>query len=129
MKAWLADLILYAHFLYVLVVVLLVPLVIVGAVRKWRWIRSRRLRMTHLGMILFVVIETALGFVCPLTTWENALREASGESGYRESFIADWVSRLLFYEGEPWIFALAYFLFALLVGGLYFWVPPARRRE
>ncbi|HAR43713.1 MAG TPA: DUF2784 domain-containing protein [Bdellovibrionales bacterium] len=124
----LADVILVFHFLFVLGVVLPVPLIALGGWRGWRWVRNRFFRRVHLAMISIVVFETLVGMFCPLTEWEQQLRAASGRESYEGSFIQYWVSRLLFYEFEPWLFTMIYIGFGLLIAWLYIKVPPAKRQ-
>jgi len=122
-----ADLILYFHFLYILGVLLPIPLIVIGYFKNWRFIRNLWFRRIHLGMIFFVVIEALLGIVCPLTEWEAALRAMDGSSNpYPEGFIAGWISKIIFFSLDPWVFTLIYLLVAGIVLGLYFFVPPEK---
>ncbi|MGH8078565.1 MAG: DUF2784 domain-containing protein, partial [Lysobacter sp.] len=66
------------------------------------------------------------GALCPLTTWEQALRRRAGHDTYDESFIEHWLSRLIFFEAPWWAFVAAYTAFALLVLLTWRWVPPRR---
>ncbi|WII72739.1 DUF2784 domain-containing protein [Bdellovibrio sp. 22V] len=123
----LADIILYAHFLYVLGVVVPIPLIVIGARRGWSWIRNRTLRRIHFAMILIVVFESLIGMMCPLTVWEEALRKGDpAATDYSQGFIATWISRVMFFSFPPWIFTLQYLLVALLIWELYIWIPPRR---
>jgi hypothetical protein len=123
-----ADFILYLHFFYVLGVLIPIPLIVVGAIKDWLWIRNFWFRRVHAFMILFVVFEAVIGMTCPLTDWETALRGEGGPlSPYREAFIRGWVSRLLFYELEPWVFTVLYMLVAVVILLLYIKVPPYRK--
>src|SRR5690606_21035522 len=54
LKLLLADFILVIHFAFVLFVVLGLPLIWLGAVAGWQWIRNLRYRVTHLAAILIV---------------------------------------------------------------------------
>jgi len=116
-----ADAVLVIHALFVLFVVGGLVLVLVGA-RRWGWVRNRAFRIAHLAAIAFVTAEALLGVTCPLTIWEDALRGASTE----RSFIGRWVARLLYYDFPEWVFATAYFLFAMAV--LWAWraIPPRK---
>lgn len=120
---WLADLILIAHFAFVLFVVGGLALIWIGAAAGWRWVRNRWFRIAHLTAIFLVAAETLLGMVCPLTVWEDALRGAPAEA----SFIARWLHRVLFYSFPEWVFTIAYVLFALAVAATFRLVPPQRR--
>ncbi|HTL17912.1 MAG TPA: DUF2784 domain-containing protein, partial [Patescibacteria group bacterium] len=94
----LADLVLVAHALVVLFNVGCLPIIWVGYFRNWKFVRNLAFRATHLILIAFVAGEAILGFICPLTTWEDQLlaKSASGPR-YERGFIAYWVHRLLFY--------------------------------
>jgi hypothetical protein len=119
----LADLILALHFLFVLFVVAGLPAIWLGAARGWGWVRNRRFRLAHLGAILFVAAESLAGLACPLTVWEDLLRQ-TGPAG--SSFMQRWLSRLLYYDLPEWMFTLAYVLFALMVIVTYRRVKPRR---
>ncbi len=125
MRLLLADLILVVHFAFVAFVVAGLPLVWIGALRGWRWVRNRGFRFAHLAAILFVSAEAAAGVWCPLTLWEDALR---GEAGER-SFVARWIHAVLFYDLPPWMFTIAYLLYAALVAITWWLVPPQPGRR
>jgi len=55
-------------------------------------------RGAHLAAIAFVVAETLLGFMCPLTIWEDALRGDVSEAG----FIQRWIHAWLFFNWPAW---------------------------
>lgn len=124
----LADIILYIHALFIAFVVLAVPLIVLGAWRKWEWARRPAFRIAHLVAIAFVVINTWLGEMCPLTIWENDLREQAGTQGYGDSFIAYWLGKLLFYDFPAWVFTIAYSAFGLLIAALL-WIAPIRWKQ
>ena len=71
----------------------------------------------------FVVVETLLGYMCPLTTWENALRGVSPQQG----FIERWIHAWLFWRAPAWVFATAYVAFGALVAATWWLWPPTRR--
>ena len=114
-----ADAVLVVHALFVLFVVGGFVLILLGAGR-WGWVRNRSFRILHLAAIGFVTAEALLGITCPLTLWEDVLRGGSPGT----SFVARWVARLLYYDFPEWVFAAAYFAFALAV--LWAWraIPP-----
>ncbi|MFZ5556176.1 MAG: DUF2784 domain-containing protein [Pseudomonadota bacterium] len=123
MRAVLADLILVAHFLFVLFVVGGLAAIWIGAWRGWAFSRNLWFRVAHLAAILFVVGEALVGVMCPLTVWEDALR--GRESG--KGFIARWIHALMFYDWPAWVFTAIYTGFALLVVLTFVMVPPRRR--
>jgi Protein of Unknown function (DUF2784) len=122
MAALLADALLALHVGIVVFVVVLLPLVLTGGVRGWRWVRHRGLRLAHLGLMLFIAAQAWLGRLCPLTVWEQDLREIAGRGAYRESFVEHWLSRLLYWDLPWWTFVAAYTGFAGLVAGAWWWV-------
>lgn len=125
MPAWFwADVIVVVHAAYVSVVVLTVPLVIFGWWRGWSWVQNSWYRHIHLAMIGIVVLESLLGWACPLTTWENNLRRAAGQEAFEGSFIGYWVHELLYFDLPPWAFTVLYCLFGLAVVALYVFIPP-----
>ncbi|AUD78278.1 DUF2784 domain-containing protein [Kangiella profundi] len=120
----LADLILIIHALFVVFVVTGLIMILIGGVLRWSWVRNPWFRLLHLIAIGFVVIQTWLGAICPLTIWENALRKNAGEAGYQGSFISYWLETILYYQFPQWVFAVVYSLFGLLVLASWFWVRP-----
>lgn len=122
--ALLADALLTLHVGVVVFVVGLLPLVLAGGALRWRWVRHRGLRLTHLGLMLFIAAQAWLGRLCPLTVWEQDLRQTAGQGAYRESFIEHWLSRLLYWDLPWWVFVAAYTGFAALVAGAWWWVRP-----
>jgi hypothetical protein len=119
-----ADLVVVLHMTYVMVVVIGLPVIWWGIMRRHRWVRNFWLRSGHLAMIVIVVGEAWLGIICPLTVWEQQLREAAGQETYRGAFLANLVHDLLFYNAEPWVFAVLYTAFGLLVVGSFVLAPP-----
>jgi hypothetical protein len=122
----LADMVLIVHALFIAFVVFGLLLIIAGWRYRWHWVRNLWFRVAHLAAILFVAVGSMLGATCPLTTLENALRVQAGQTGYSQSFIADWLHRLIFFDAAPWVFTLCYTLFALLVVVVWIRLPPGR---
>ncbi|OGT19247.1 MAG: hypothetical protein A2V90_08870 [Gammaproteobacteria bacterium RBG_16_57_12] len=88
---WLADLVLLAHFTFVLFVLLGGGLVLY----------HRRILWLHLPAVLWATAVNLAGWVCPLTPLEQALRRAAGEPGYGEGFVAHYIAPLVYPEGLP----------------------------
>lgn len=124
-----ADLVVVVHFAFVAFVVIGLLLTLVGGVRRWEWVRSIRFRAIHLAAIGFVVAESLFGVTCPLTVWEQHLRDLAGQVSYRGDFIATWVHDLLFFDAEPWVFTLCYCSFGVVVVLSWLLVPPRLRRR
>lgn len=124
-----ADLILVTHASFVAFVVLGLAAILLGRYRRWGWVRNRRFRIIHLLAIGIVTVESWLGLICPLTDWENRMREAAGGSAYPGSFIQHWLHEMLFYDFAPWVFTVAYTVFGILVLIAWRLVPPQSTRN
>lgn len=128
LSALLADAILALHVGIVAFVVFGQIAILIGAWRHWRWIRNFRFRAAHLALLLFIALQAWLGQLCPLTIWEQDLRERAGQDAYAGSFVEHWLSRLIFFDAPWWAFVAAYTAFAALALACWRWVPPQRRR-
>jgi hypothetical protein len=123
---WLADLVLLAHFSFVLFVVLGLLLIWAGYFFHWPFVRNFYLRLAHLLAMGIVLLETLGGVTCPLTTWEARLRWLAGESQrYEGSFIQYWVHRIMFFDATEHTFTLLYLIFFALIA-LSLWVVRPR---
>lgn len=120
----LADIVLLAHTAVAVFVVLGLPLIWLGAWRKWRWSNLLWFRLAHLCTIGFVVVQSLLGMVCPLTILENWLRLQAGQIGPGDGFIEYWFSRILFYQAPTEVFTFAYTLFGFAVAWTWWRFPP-----
>jgi hypothetical protein len=123
----LADLTLVVHAAFVAFVVLGLVMILVGGLRGWAWVRSLPFRVLHVAAIGAVTLEAWTGIECPLTTWENALRVRAGQGPYGNGFVADWLSRLIYYEAPAWVFTAGYTVFTGLVIVAWWRIPPQRR--
>ncbi|MDZ7788949.1 MAG: DUF2784 domain-containing protein [Xanthomonadales bacterium] len=124
-----ADAMLIVHALFVAFVVGGQVAVLVGWARGWLWVRNRWFRFIHLGVIAFVVVQTWLGKLCPLTVWEGELRRAAGQAHHGESFIGYWLGELLYIDLPWWVFTVVYTAFGTLVVVSWVHFPPRRGRR
>jgi hypothetical protein len=124
----LADVVLTTHFAIVVFVVGGLALILIGNLRGWRFVNGWGFRLAHLAAIGVVVAQAWLGVVCPLTTLESWLRVQGHQPAYDASFIAHWLTRVLFYDAPPWVFTATYTLFGLAVVAVWWRFPPRRRR-
>jgi len=124
-----ADLLLALHVLFVAFVIFGLVLILLGRLRHWSWVRNPYFRIAHLAAIGVVVIQSWIGVICPLTTWEMALRERAGDAVYAGSFIAHWLEQLLYYQAPAWVFVVCYTMFGALVLVSWFWVRPRTLSE
>ncbi|MDR5874062.1 DUF2784 domain-containing protein [Vreelandella gomseomensis] len=125
----LADALLVIHVLFVAFVVLGLLAVYAGYFLNWQWVRNRVFRIVHLGAIGYVVVQSWLGAVCPLTTWEMALRAEAGAATYAGSFIQHWLQSLLYHIAPDWVFMAVYTVFGGLVLASWSMVRPGQRQR
>ena len=124
LAALLADFLLVLHVFIVAFAVLGLLVFVLGGLLQWCWVRSVWIRLTHLALIIFVVLQSWLGATCPLTVWEQMLRRRAGQTAYTESFIEHWLTMLIFFAAPDWVFITAYTLFGALVLLTWWWIPP-----
>ena len=120
----LADALLLLHVLVVLFVVVGLIAIYVGKTFAWSWVRNPWFRMLHVAVIGIVVLQSWIGVVCPLTTWEMSLRNQGGDTVYPGSFITHWLETLLYYQAPAWVFTSVYSVFGALVLASWFFVRP-----
>ena len=119
-----ADAILLVHALFVGFVLIGLVLVYVGRARAWSWVRNPWFRLAHLAAIGVVTLQAWVGVICPLTTWEMALRARAGDAVYAGSFVSHWLAAILYYRAPAWAFVAAYTVFGAVVVASWFVVPP-----
>jgi len=126
----LADIILVVHFAIALFITWSLPVIWVGHWLKWRFVRSPWFRFTHLGLMGFVLVETLMGKLCPLTIWEYTLRRATEDAGTSEApaFIPFWVDKLLFMDLSEQTFTIIYATFFAAVVATFYFVPIRKIR-
>lgn len=120
----LADLLVVLHALYVGFVVFGLVVVWVGVWWGWRWVRNFWFRIIHLGAIGLVAVEAIFGWACPLTLWENQLREQGGQAGYAGDFLVYWAYRLLYWDAPQEFFWTLHLVFFVVVVATFCLVPP-----
>jgi len=119
-----ADAILVLHVLFVAFVVIGLLLIFLGKTCGWSWVRNPWFRLVHLAAINVVMIQSWLGVMCPLTSWENALRSLAGDTVYAGSFISYSLDTLLYYRAPVWAFIVCYTTFGTIVVASWIWIRP-----
>jgi hypothetical protein len=89
---------------------------------RWAWL--------HLPALAWGIwIEISHG-ICPLTPWENALRQHAGEAGYPGGFIEHYLMPIIYPPGllptTQWLLAV---LLVSLNALLYGWAVARHRRR
>src|SRR5438128_1931297 len=109
MYGFLADLMVAIHVGYVGYVVVGQLVIWIGWAMGWRFVRNFWFRATHLLAIGIVAIEELMEIRCPLTVWEEHFRELAGQPINGETFLGRLMHSILFYNFEPWVFAVIYY--------------------
>ena len=128
--ALLADGLVVIHLVYISYVIFGQLAIMIGWPMGWRWIRNPWFRITHLAMILIVALEAVVQFKCPLTTWEENLRELAGQDIEKLDFIAGLLRRTLMFD-NTWddFMNNSYYVVAGIVVATIFLVPPRFRKS
>jgi len=116
----LADTVLVIHFGLAAFIALGLLLIPIGRLLAWHWVRHRRLRILHAGLMVFVALEALVGMTCPLTTLEAYLRGTQAH----ESFLAEQIRRLLFWDLPLSFFLVVYIACAAWAIWLWFFCRP-----
>ena len=116
---FIADVLLITHVIFVAFVVGGLLAIIAGGLFSWPWVRNPWFRLAHILSIAVVVVQSWAGIICPLTTWEMAVRARANGATYGGAFISHWLNKLLYYQLPEWVFVVAYSAFGALV--LYTW--------
>jgi hypothetical protein len=88
MNRFLADFVFLVHVAYILFAVFGALLVF-----KWRWVR-----WIHIPAVIWAAFVELTGRICPLTPWENWLREMGGQPQYSGGFIEHYLAPLVYPE-------------------------------
>lgn len=115
----LADLVLAAHFAFVLFVIL-------GGLLVLRW---PGLAWLHLPAAIWGVLIEYFGWICPLTPLENSLRVRGGEAGYSGGFIQHYIQPILYPTGLTRPTQLVLGSMALALNIAVYWIVWSRRRS
>ena len=114
---WLADAVLVIHLAFVLFVVL-------GGLLVLRW---PRLAWIHVPVALYGAAIEFIGFICPLTPLENALRRRGGEAGYEGGFIEHYITAALYPTGLTREIQLGLGVAVLALNAVVYWIVFRRR--
>lgn len=84
-----ADLLVLLHLAFIIFVV-------AGglAAFKWPWMAFLHIPAAGWGALI-----EYKGWICPLTPWENRLRQLAGQEGYTEGFIEHYILQLVYPPG------------------------------
>lgn len=86
-----ADLVLFVHFLFAAFAVFGGVLLVCSP--AWAWV--------HAPTVLWSSLVNLMGWTCPLTPAEKALRARAGQTGYAGGFVEHYIGRVVYPRGMP----------------------------
>ena len=129
MNAFLADLVVIIHFAIVLFMVVGLLLILLGGLRRWRWVRNPWFRLSHLGIMAYIAFNARRGELCFLTLWERDLRREAGQRFEEEmSFIGQLFREALYVDVPQRDLDKIYMVFAAVVMVSMLAIRPRFRR-
>jgi Protein of Unknown function (DUF2784) len=124
----LADVLVAIHLAIVAFVVLGLVAILIGVALKRSWARNFWFRLVHLFAIGFIAVEGLVGADCPLTIWEQQLRDAAHQGFSGDSFMSRLIHNVLFIDVDPNILNRCHIAFGVLVLSTFIVAPPRWRR-
>jgi hypothetical protein len=127
----LADVLVAIHFAIVAFVVLGLLAILIGIAFRRSWARNFWFRLSHLVVIGFIAAQALLGENCPLTIWEQDLRDAAHQNFSGDTFMSRLIHNILFFNVDPDILNFCHIVFGALVLATFLFAPPRwpRRRK
>ena len=120
MNILLYEIVLLFHFCIFLFITLSFLLIPIGYYQKWEWVKNRYYRLIHLILMGIIFIETILGFICPLTTLENFLRNDIEINNK----ITQIIHQIMYWDLPTYQFITLYLLSLLYLIFLWFFFKP-----
>lgn len=115
-----ADLVAFVHFGFVLFAVLGAILVL-----RWRWVA-----WIHIPAAIWGAMIEFGGWICPLTPWENRLRDLAGQAGYAGGFVEHYLLPVLYPAGLTRSAQVVLGLSVVVINlAIYGWLIARARRK
>ena len=115
-----SEIVLFFHFCIFLFMILSFFLIPLGYYQKWEWVKNKYYRLIHLVLMGIIVIETILGFMCPLTILENFLRNDIEINNK----ITQIIHQIMYWDLQTYQFIILYLLSLLYLIFLWFFFKP-----
>jgi hypothetical protein len=113
----LADLVLAAHFAFIL-------FAIFGG---WLTLKWPRLIWFHVAAVGWAALVELFGWICPLTPLENRLRRGNG---YQSDFVSHYILPLMYPAGLTRNVQITLGIFVIVLNaGIYTWIFLRRERK
>mgnify|MGYP000513051202 CR=1 FL=1 len=120
MSLLIAELLVVIHFSFILFVVL-------GGLLVLKW---RRLIWVHLPAATWGAVVEAMGWICPLTPWENHFRQMAGQEGYSGDFVSRYLLPVIYPADLKHDLQLALAVFVVIINiVIYIFVYRTRRES
>jgi len=125
-----ADCILFIHFAFVIFIVFGILLIWIGYFAGWNVVRNAKFRVCHIFAMGFVLFESVISMICPLTLWENRLRiKGEGEWQYDATFMHEWIHTLLYYDFSAQTFTIIYTMVFFFILFAFWIIPPEFKKQ
>lgn len=86
----------------------------------WLWTRGRpRLRLLHIGSLVYGILIEVFWWPCPLTIAEQWLQQRAGRQSYRESFLVHYFEGLIYPDVSPRVLMWSAVAFCVFILGIY----------
>lgn len=113
----LADIVLVVHLAFV-------AFVIFGGFAALRW---PRVAWVHIPVAVYGALVEFIGFICPLTPLEVALRQRGGEAGYQGGFVEHYITAALYPTGLTREIQIVLGVSVLVLNGIIYTIWLRRR--
>ena len=115
-----SEIVLLFHFFIFLFMVSSFFFIPFGYYKNWKWVKNKNYRLIHLFLMGIILIETILGFMCPLTILENFLR---AEIKVNNKF-TEIIHQIMYWNFSNYQFIILYLLSFLYLIFLWFFFKP-----
>ena len=103
--------------------------IVVGAVKRWEWIRNPWFRLSHITAVYIVLIEGLFKIQCPLNTIEWTLRSTSSSVAESSPKVGRFLDYLLFHTIPVRALDTLYWSLGVILVVLLFVVQPRFRKS
>jgi len=77
----------------------------------------------HMPSVIWAALIEFKGWICPLTPWENQLRQAGGEAGYTGGFIEHYIIPIIYPDKLTLEMQIIFGIFVIVINVIiYSWI-------
>ena len=120
----LSEIVLLLHFSIFLFMILSFILIPYGYYQNWEWVKNIYFRSIHLILMGIILIETILGFMCPLTILENFLRADKKI----DNIFSKIIHQIMYWDFTNYQFIILYLLSLSYIIFLWFSFRPSQKK-